>query len=229
VSERAKLTKVLRLRLRMTRVLTHKLLPYIPYKLRKDFPKLTNQEFELSIEKVKNGDKSGLKEIYEAYLPYIFRVIYEILKSRENAEDLTSDFFIKLWEKAASFRPGSGHKAFMSVMARNMAIDFLRKYKKEELTCMLQDLGCEPDSEATHINRISASLDDNPTETEVIGEMVLKDALDALGDAERQIITMKVLGDLTFKEIAETLIIPMGTVTWRYQNAIKKLRRCGYE
>ena len=42
-------------------------------------------------------------------------------------------------------------------------------------------------------------------------------------------INMKILGEMTFKEIAEVLNIPMGTVTWRYQNAIKKLRRCGYE
>ena len=43
------------------------------------------------------------------------------------------------------------------------------------------------------------------------------------------VVDMKVLGEMSFREISETLHIPMGTVTWRYQNAIKKLRRCGYE
>jgi len=38
-----------------------------------------------------------------------------------------------------------------------------------------------------------------------------------------------VLGDMTFKEISDVLKIPMGTITWRYQNAMKKLRRYGYE
>ena len=40
---------------------------------------------------------------------------------------------------------------------------------------------------------------------------------------------VKVLGDMTFKEIAEALDMPMGTVTWNYQDAIKQLRRFGYE
>ena len=189
---------------------------------------MTNQEFELCISRIKSGDKDGLKNIYEAYLAYIFRIVYEIVKSRENAEDITSDFFIKLWEKADSYRYGSGHKAFLTVMARNMAIDFLRKHKKEELSAMLQDLGAESDEDYQKTPK-GVNPADKPTENEVIEEMSLKAALDSLGETERQIVTMKVLGDMTFREITEILGCPMGTITWRYQNAIKKLRRCGYE
>ena len=188
---------------------------------------MTNQEFELCISRIKSGDKGGLKDIYEAYLAYIFRIVYEILKSRENAEDITSDFFIKLWEKADTYRYGSGHRAFLTVMARNMAIDFLRKHKKEELTAMLNDLGTNPDED--YKPPAGVDIQDNPTENEVLADMTLQAALDTLGEAERQVISLKILGDLTFKEITEILGCPMGTITWRYQNAIKKLRRCGYE
>ena len=55
------------------------------------------------------------------------------------------------------------------------------------------------------------------------------EALDRLKPEEREIVDMKVLSEMTFKEISEILQIPMGTVTWRYQAAIKKLRRYGYE
>lgn len=189
---------------------------------------MTNQDFEQNIIRIKNGDQGGLKEIYEAYLAYIFRIIFEILKNRENAEDVTSDLFIKLWEKAENYRPGSGHKAYLTVMARNMAIDFLRKHKKEELTAMLQDLRYETDEEYYKAPP-GLNPEDKPTETKVIGDISLTDALNSLGEAERQVVSMKVLGELTFKEITEILNIPMGTITWRYQNAIKKLRRCGYE
>jgi RNA polymerase sigma-70 factor (ECF subfamily) len=189
---------------------------------------VTNQDFELSISRIKNGDKGGLKDIYQAYLSYIFRMVFEIVKSRENAEDLTADFFIKLWEKADSYRPGSGHKAFLTVMARNMAIDFLRKHKKEELSAMLNDLGTGPD-EGRPKAMPGMDITVNPTENEVIAEISLQAALNTLGEAERQVVGMKVLGELTFKEISEIINCPLGTVTWRYQNAIKKLRRCGYE
>ena len=63
----------------------------------------------------------------------------------------------------------------------------------------------------------------------MLGNMTVSQALDTLKPAERQIVSLKVLGEMTFKEIARSMQIPMGTVTWKYQNAIKKLRRCGYE
>ena len=101
---------------------------------------MTEHQFEQAIGRMVRGDKTGLKEIYENYLGYIYRIIYEILRSKENAEDVTSDFFIRLWDKAGQFKPGTGHKGYLAAMARNMAIDFLRKHKREELTDMLQDL-----------------------------------------------------------------------------------------
>jgi RNA polymerase sigma-70 factor (ECF subfamily) len=115
----------------------------------------------------------------------------------------------------------------MTVMSRNMALDFLRKHHREELSAMLQDLGRDPDEEH-YPGHKEVPVPENPTEDEVIAEMSIAAALDTLGCAERQVVSMKVLGEMTFKEIAEIIDAPLGTVTWRYQNAIKKLRRCGY-
>lgn len=190
---------------------------------------MTNEQFEAAMARMIRGDRSGLKEIYEAYIGYIYRIIYEMLQNKENAEDVTSEFFIKLWDKAGSYRPGNGHKAFLTVMARNMAIDFFRKYRKEELTAMLQDIGTDPEEDHLYGKPAYGIRTDQTTEEIVVEDISLQTALAALKDAERQIVSMRVLGELTFKEIAVIMNIPMGTVTWRYQNAIKKLRRCGYE
>ena len=46
-------------------------------------------------------DRNGLKDIYTAYAKQIYRVILGIVRSHEDAEDLTSDFFLKLWNMAA--------------------------------------------------------------------------------------------------------------------------------
>ena len=66
-------------------------------------------------------------------------------------------------------------------------------------------------------------------EEEVLSNLSVKQAMEQLGWTERQIVSLKVLGEMTFKEIAAVMEMPMGTVTWKYQNAMKKLRRCGYE
>lgn len=102
---------------------------------------MNEQQFENAVARMVQGDKTGLKEIYTSYAGYIYRIIYEVLQNKENAEDVTSEFFIRLWNKAEQFKPGSGHKGYLAAIARNMAVDFLRKHKKEELTALLQDLG----------------------------------------------------------------------------------------
>lgn len=181
---------------------------------------LTEEAFNLSIQKILAGDKSGLREIYDAYLSYIYQIVYGVVGRKEDAEDITSDFFIKFWQSADKYRAGTGHKGYLATMARNMAIDHLRKFKRE----IIDDFTITEDEEVS----IKEPVSEDNVEAEVIEDMSLTEALNTLKPAEKQIIDMKVLSEMTFAEIAQTLNIPMGTVTWRYREAIKKLRRCGY-
>lgn len=181
---------------------------------------MTEEAFNLSVQKILAGDKSGLREIYDAYLSYIYQIVYGVVGRKEDAEDITSDFFIKFWQSADRYRAGTGHKGYLATMARNMAIDHLRKFKKE----IIDDFTVTEDEEIS----IKEPVSDDNVEAEVIEDMSLTEALNTLKPAEKQIIDMKVLSEMTFAEIAQTLNIPMGTVTWRYREAIKKLRRCGY-
>ncbi len=190
---------------------------------------MNERQFEEAVARIIRGDKTGLKEIYESYVGYIYRIVYEVLQNKENAEDVTSDFFIRLWDKAEQYRPGGGHKGYLATMARNMAIDYLRKHKREELTAMLQDIEAGPEEEERGKSTGLTKDTSVSVEAEVIQEMTVQEALSKLKPGERQIVSLKVLGEMTFKEIAEYMKIPMGTVTWKYQNAMKKLRRCGYE
>ncbi|MBD5500859.1 MAG: RNA polymerase sigma factor [Lachnospiraceae bacterium] len=190
---------------------------------------MNDQQFEKAVARMVQGDKTGLKEIYESYIGYIYRIIFEVLQNKENAEDVTSDFFIKLWDRADQFKPGNGHKGYLATMARNMAIDYIRKHRKEELTAMLQDIEAGPEEEESSNKYFSKEETESEVEQNVIQNVTIQEALDRLKPSERQIVSLKVLGEMTFKEIAGAMGIPMGTVTWKYQNAMKKLRRCGYE
>lgn len=221
---------------------------------------MTEQEFEQAIVRIRGGDKDGLKVIYLAYVKFIYAVIYEILQNKENTEDVTSEFFIKLWDVAERYEPGGGHRGYLATIARNMAIDYIRKHRRE-VSVADPDLigagggmsgafdmqsggaGGEPYERGSAAGSTSEGPPGgmgggrtpggggfaSPVEDEVIGNMALKEALAVLKDGERQIINMKILGDMTFQEISDTLHMPMGTVTWKYRNAIGKLRRCGYE
>ncbi len=180
---------------------------------------MKDNQFDACMERIKNGDKEALKEIYIAYSAYIFHLLLGILQNRENAEDLTSEFFIKLWKLADTYRPGNGHRAYMSRIAHNMAIDYLRAHKRE----VLYENEENYDSEQNVMINKEALVEES-----VIGEMQMEEALQLLNPSQREVVHLKIVGQFTFEEISELLQCPMGTVAWRYREAIKKLRRCGF-
>ncbi|MCR5281830.1 MAG: sigma-70 family RNA polymerase sigma factor [Lachnospiraceae bacterium] len=181
---------------------------------------MTEAAFDACVARIRSGDKSGLRDIYDAYLDYIYRIIYGVLGRKEDAEDVTSEFFIRFWQRADQYQSGGGHKGFLATMARNMAIDHLRKHRRE----VLESFGASENEDGPVYE--PAAEDD--TEAEVIEEIGVKEAISRLDPKEQLIINLKVLSEMTFAEISKQLNIPMGTVTWRYREAIKKLRRYGY-
>lgn len=200
---------------------------------------MEDQIFDRCMERIRQGDKEALKEIYIAYAGFLFHLILGILGNRENAEDVTSEFFIKLWDIGDKYVPGTGHRAWISRIARNMAIDYLRAHRREipvdvrewEFENGSSKQGMSGDGKALENPMASAGKAEerDSTAEEAVSNMSIQEALDRLKPAEREIVHLKIIGDLTFEEISKTLEVPMGTVTWRYREAIKTLRRCGYE
>lgn len=170
-------------------------------------------------------------------MPYIYTIIYGILQNRENAEDVASEFFIRLYSNASQYKEGHGHKGYLATIARNMAIDFMRKHKREVLTADFsgsdgsEHTASVSTSENGQQNQVNSHLENTESEVEqqVISDMSLQEALAKLKPEERVVIDMKILSEMTFSEIATALSIPIGTISWRYREAIKKLRRCGFD
>ncbi len=176
---------------------------------------MTDSRFESCIALIRQGSTEGLKEIYEAYYKLIYSVMYSVVGNRMTAEDLTADLFVKLWEKLADvYRRGSGHKTWLAACARNMAVDHIRRSSREVCT-------------------IDAPAEENGSQTEpmssgdftdtIIGNISVDEAMKRLNHSERAIVQLKLFSDFTFKEIAKALAMPLGTVTWKYRGAIRKL------
>lgn len=160
-----------------------------------------------------NNDKNGLREIYCCYGKMIYQIILTVVKSPQDAEDLTSDFFLRLWETAGNYRSGTGHKRYITVMARNMALDFMKKRRRETFTLDDEE---NPQPEQADSERIDDS---------VIGNMSFDNALKLLNDDEREIIDLHLGMELTFREIGKVLGRPLGTVSWKYRQAVSKLKK----
>ncbi|MGN0682550.1 MAG: RNA polymerase sigma factor, partial [Oscillospiraceae bacterium] len=136
---------------------------------------MTDSRFEICIQLIRKGEREGLREIYEEYFKLIFSVMQSVVQNREEAEDLTSEFFIKLWDKLAdAYKSGNGHKAWLAAAARNMAKDRRRRNSRTETTLDSQEETCgipEPKSGEN-------------LEGAVIGSITVSEALAVLSEPE---------------------------------------------
>jgi len=176
---------------------------------------MTDRQFERRITLIQQGDKRGLKEIYDEYGAAVYQCVFQVLHNRQDSEDVTSEFFLKLWQIADTYCFGGKHKRWLMTIARNMALDLVKK-KKHEVLAIDDDTGETVRKEPA---------DTFSTEDAVSGQMTVAAALDSLEESEREIVNMRILADMTFKDIAAVLGKPLGTVTWKYRNAVEKLRK----
>ncbi|MBQ2264785.1 MAG: RNA polymerase sigma factor [Oscillospiraceae bacterium] len=177
---------------------------------------MTDAEFNAAIERMIQGDRSGLRDVYDAYGNTIYRLFLGRVHRHQDAEDLTSEFFLKLWGCASTYRTGTGHKCWMNTIARNMAVDFQRKNR---------EIPMEDTAQTYEQQQITAET----TEDTVIGTMHTAQILSKLSEDEREIVQMHLSAELTFREIAAILKRPLGTVAWKYRTAIGKLQKLAEE
>lgn len=166
---------------------------------------MNNHNLKLKIEKFRDGDMDAFSEIYEELKIPVYTIIYRILYDRMLAEDVMQDIFVRLYKAPPSLQIDKP-RAYIFQMARNLALDSKRKIKVSE---PLADRG-EPNNPSMEF-LVSTRLD-------------IESALKNLELEDREIVTMRINANMKFREIAELTKKPLGTVLWRYQRAIGRLR-----
>ena len=152
---------------------------------------------------IRNGDKTAFDTLYESYKTPLFTIIYRITRNLEVSEDILQEVFIKIY--TYHLEPSKNPRAYLFKMAHNQAIDYMRKQKLD-------------------INLYEAENQMPHSQPDYSIKIDIENALATLPDRDCQIVTLHINGDLKFREIAEILDLPLGTVLWAYQKAIKQLR-----
>lgn len=153
------------------------------------------------------GDITPLRLLYDQLRPAVFSLALAILKDRQTAEDVLQETFVRVYERAASYRPGTNPKAWVVAIARNLAYD---AYRRKKLA------GQSEENE-------QAASEGHTSESAIVQRMELLDALLRLGETERQIVVMHVLAGMKHREIGEELGIPAATVRWKYRQSLSLL------
>ena len=164
-------------------------------------------ECDKALLKIASGKIEALPVIHKHLERQIFAVAYSVLHDFSLSDDVVQDTYIKIIEKARSYKPGTSAKAWILTIARNTALD-IRKHRKFE----------------SADESISDDATDRFDENSVILSMQVKSALDTLSDDDRQIITLKVYAGLKHEEIAAMMGITTEAAKKKYQRAAARIK-----
>lgn len=150
-------------------------------------------------------DYTHFDDFYHLTKKQVFFAIVSIVKDHDQAEDLMQDTYVKFIEKIDQYQLGKNPYAYLSTIARNLAINYYNREKR-----IIKN------------DELIESIPSKEIETEQEVDIVW--ILSYLDDQEKEIVSLHVINDLKFREISEMLGKPLGTILWIYHKAIKKLK-----
>ncbi len=155
----------------------------------------------------------GLEELYRRYSPDVFRFAFWLSGDRSEAEDITSETFVRAWAGAEDLRM-STVKAYLIAIARNLFLQRRRRSKGHcELDASLADPGPGPDRQVELQDELHAALA----------------RLQTLPETDRAALLMHAELELPYEEIARALGLSLSAVKVRVHRARIKLARIGRE
>jgi len=161
---------------------------------------------ELFIE-LKHNNKIAFEKLYAKYNKLVYGVAFSILKNKEDSEDVVQIVFSKLYKIDKSKLPSNKEASWLYTLTKNETISFLRK-KNNDIN--LESI-YEIEDKDNEINNI-------------IDQVEFNRLISGLNDKEKQIISLKILANLSFDEIGKLLNEPTGTIKWRYYKSIHTLK-----
>lgn len=162
---------------------------------------------------LQSGKEEAFGILYDNYSALMFGTIVKIVGDRREAENLLQDCFVKIWQNIGRFDESKGRLATWLInIARNTAIDFTRSkyFSQKRKNQNLENLV---------VTESTRAIFQPPIET-----MGLRQLVDKLTPACRQVIEWMYFEGFTQQEIADNFGIPLGTVKSRTRLAIKELR-----
>ena len=184
-----------------------------------DAPMTTDAEM---VEAVQAGDATAYRGLVEKYQGRIYSVIYGMVRNREDATDLTQETFVKAFKNIKGFRAEAKFYTWVYRIGMNLTIDFIRRRKRSPIagadeTIATRDADGGIDAAHTFHSPSKA------LERKQLYKAIM-DALEQLPEAHKQVILLREVEGLSYREIADVLDIAEGTVMSRLFYARKKLQ-----
>jgi RNA polymerase sigma-70 factor, ECF subfamily len=178
---------------------------------------LTPQTADIDLlDALQGGQTQALGMLYDRYSRLVYSLAFKILANSEEAEDVTQDIFLTLWQRN-TYNPARGSlSSFLTTMTRSRAIDKLRsRGTRHRFLQKWEGMARSETVMTTPLEQIS------------LGErsQITRSALETLPPNERQVLEIAYYEGLSQSEISQRLNIPLGTVKTRSRQGLLKLRQ----
>lgn len=177
------------------------------------FDQLSDAEL---LQVIRQGQVSALGELYDRHSRFVYGLALKMLARPDEAEELTQDIFMALWQRDIYDASRGTIVQFLSVMTRSRAMDRLRARGSRQRFL-----------ERSHQAALVAPATETPLEAASLGERsrLVKAALVEVQAAEREILELAYFEGLSQSQIAQQLNIPLGTVKSRSRKGLLQLRQ----
>ncbi len=173
------------------------------------------------------GDQHAWQQLVVSQHRRIYAICYRFTGSASDAEDLTQDVFLKLYRNLASFDTQKGSfQTWITTLARNLLVDHFRRTRLDRASDSLDATLSGDEDGATMADRLA---DPRPSQEAHASGLELKvkiqQALAQLSPELREAVVLRDLEDMDYKEIAQVLRVPEGTVKSRISRGRGELAR----
>jgi RNA polymerase sigma-70 factor (ECF subfamily) len=173
------------------------------------------------------GDQQAWQQLVASQHRRIYAICYRFTGSSSDAEDLTQDVFLKLYRNLAAFDTHKGSfQTWITTLARNLLVDHFRRTRLDRATDSLDASLTAEDDGVTMADRLA---DPSPSQEAHAANLQLKvkiqQALAQLSPELREAVVLRDLEDMDYKDIAQVLRIPEGTVKSRISRGRGELAR----
>ncbi len=172
--------------------------------------KATEINYSKAIRKLKEGKINYFDELYNSTKKIIFYNIFSYVKDYQISEDLLQETFIKFLDKISEIDENKNPLNYLMVVSKNLSLNWLKKNSRID--------------ELDEISEVNIKSKDDLLE-KVYSNDLINIMINILSKEEYNVVYLKVVEEYTHKEISILLDEPIGTITWRYNEAIKKLRK----
>jgi RNA polymerase sigma-70 factor, ECF subfamily len=186
-------------------------------------------DWALTVRRCLDGDSGAWAELVRAHHRRVYGLCYRFTGSAVDAEDLTQDVFLKIYSNLSSFDCARGSlQVWITTMTRNLLVDNFRRTKNLRVTGSL-DEGWNESGEDTGLKPVDrlVSRESSPHEMAAKKELekMVQAALAKVSTELREAVILRDLQDMDYKEIAQVLGIPEGTVKSRISRGRAELAR----